>query len=438
MRLLVIDIELTGLDICNRAAEAGHDVRWFRPTQHPLGEGFKGVKVVDDWEGSMAWAREGLILTTGNAKYTARLDRYRDLGFDIFGPTAASAALEIDRAKGMEAMKACEISLPEYHIFSNLKDAEAYAAKCDYACVFKPMGSEDDKALTYVASDPADMVGWLQRQQKRGLSLKGACMLQERIEMVAEFGVSGWFGPEGFLEEKWQENFEFKKLLANDLGPSTGEEGTVCKYVKESKLADQFLKPMEPILRTLGHRGDFAIGVGITKDGKAYPFEFTSRLGWPAFFIQTASHKGDPIQWMRDLLDGNDTLKVDRRVAIGVVASQPPYPKFNGDADCIEGMPIYGLEDVWLQAHPIMLQRGVGPVMRNGKVASAPQIQSAGELLFVMTGLGATVEGARRAVYAALDQISYSDKQWRCDIGARLEKQLPRLHEFGYAKELEA
>jgi hypothetical protein len=117
-----------------------------------------------------------------------------------------------------------------------------------------------------------------------------------------------------------------------------------------------------------------------------------------------------------------------------VVASQPPYPKFNGDPDCVEGVPISGLEDVWDQVHPVMLQIGKGPVMEGGKVVTASQYQSAGEMLFIMTGLGETVEKARKSVYGALDGVKYPDRQWRPDIGAKLEGQLPKMHAFGYAQ----
>ena len=425
-----------GLDFCLRAIADGHAVRWFHTCKHPLGKGFPGLTVVDDWRASMIWAKPGLVLMTGNAKYCREMDRYRDFGWNIFGPTERSAALEVDREAGMKAMEAVGIELPHYETFASLKEAETFARKADKAYVFKPLGSEDDKSLTYVGSDPADMVGWLQRQQGRGMKAS-KCMLQEKIDMVAELGVSGWVGPEGFLPEKWQICFEHKKFLAGDLGPNTGEEGTVCQYVETDKLAVECLEPMEAILRTLGHRGDFAVGVGIDAKGQAWPFEFTARCGWPAFFIQTASHRGDVAQWMLDLLKGEDTLKVDRRVAIGVVASQPPYPQWNGKSDCVEGNPITGLEDVWDDAHPVMMMQGKGPCMDGGTVVDRPCFQTAGEMVLVMTGLGSSVSKARKSVYGSLKEVGWSDMQYRVDIGEKVEKALPELHRLDFALEME-
>ena len=437
LRVLVIDVECQGLDFCLRCIAEGHQVRWWRETKRPVGKGFPGLTIVDDWRASMAWAgRDGLIVMTGNAKFCRELDRFREFGFAIFGPTERSAELEIIREKGMRAMEAVGIEIPPYECFDTLKDAEAFARKSDRAWVFKPLGHEDDKSLTYCSKDPADLVGWLQRQQVRGMKPKGKVMLQEKIEMLAELGVSGWLGPEGFLPERWHSCFEHKKLLSGDLGPNTGEEGSVCCYFAEDKLAKQCLKPMEPILKTMGHRGDFAVGVGIDNKGRCWPFEFTARQGWPAFFIQTASHKGDPAQWMRDLLDGKDSLKVDRRVAIGVVASQPPYPRYDGKEDCVVGNPISGADEAWDDIHPVMMAIDKGPVMDGGKVVDRKGYQTAGEMVMVVTGLGATVAKAQDAVYGSLGEVAWTDMQYRDDIGDKLEASLPKLHRYGFATEM--
>lgn len=438
MRVLIADVELCGLDFAARCVADGHDVRLAQQTRHPIGEGFEGVKLVGDWRGSMGWVgKDGLVVTTGNAKWLVELDRFRDLGFHIFGPTAQSAKLEIDRKAGMEAMKSVGIETPHFETFPDLGAAEAFARKADQAYVFKTLGSEDDKSLSFVSASPAEMVAFIQRQKSRGLKLSGPCMLQEKIDMIAELGVSGWFGPEGFLPGKWQTCFEHKKLMNGEIGPNTGEMGTVCQYAENDKLAEMMLEPMAPILQALGHRGDFAIGCGIDSKGNAHFFEFTARLGWPAFYIQTASHKGDCAQWMMDLLNGKDTLRVDYRPAVGVVLAQPPWPQFDGKPECVEGNPITGMEEVWNQCHPAMMMIGKGPNMEGGKVKDGPQHQTAGELVACITGLGATVTKARKSAYGAIDEIGFADMTYRTDIGEKLEACLPKLQRAGFCETME-
>ena len=439
MRVMLIDTENLGLDFALRCVADGHQVRWFRPSTTPIrdGEGFPGITVVTDWRKTMSWvSKDGLVFLTGNAKYLRELDRYREFGWHIFGPTEASADLEIIRSKGMEAMKAAGINVPPYETFDSLEAAEQFARKSDRAWVFKPLGDTEDKALTYVSHDPADLCGWLQRRIKAGQKVK-SCMLQEKIDMLCELGVSGWFGPEGFLPDRWQIAFEYKKLMPGDIGPNTGEQGTVTQYVTSDKLASECLLPMAGVLGAMGHRGDFAVGVGIDKSGREWPFEFTARAGWPAFMNQIASHKGDVAQWMMDLLNGKDSLKVSQDVCLSVVCGQPPYPANNGPAALCEGNPIVIPEDAWDDTHPcsVMLQRG--PVMAGDKVVMGPSYQTTGPYVLVATGTGKTVKAAQKSVYDTVKEIRFPNMMYRNDIGSSLEKKLPALHKFGYAKDME-
>lgn len=432
MKIAIIDTELAGLDFAQRCVADGHQAMLFQQTTRPIGEGFKGVKRTNDLAEAMKWVgKDGLVVPTGNGKFVRELDRYREFGFKIFGPTVQSAALEIDRKCGMEAMKSIGIDLPHYEVFSSLEDAEAFARKADQAYVFKPLGSEEDKSLTYVSKSPADMVGWLQRQQARGMKVS-ECMLQEKIDMLAEVGVSGWVGPDGFLPGKWQTCVEHKALCNGEIGPATGEMCTLTQYAESDKMAEEMLLPLAPVLQALGHRGDFAIGCGIDKAGKAWPFEFTVRCGWPCFYIQTASHKGDVCQWMMDIMDGEDTLKVDYRPAVGVVLAQPPWPQFNGKDETVCGTPISGMDEIWDQVHPVMMSIGRGPYMDDDKVKDGPVHQTAGELVAVVTGLGATITKARDKCYGAINDIRFSDMIYRTDCGEKIEKCLPKLQAAGF------
>ncbi len=440
MNILLIDADRCGLDFAQRCVDAGHAVKWFRYSKRPVrdGEGFKGIEFVTKWRDHMKWAKQGLILTTANHKFLKELDAFREFGFPIFSPSFKSAQMEINRSAGMKLMEKVGANIPPFKIFDSLKAAEAHARKADQSYVFKTMGDEEDKSLSFVAKDPAELVGWLRRKQAQGLVLKGPCMLQEKVEMVAEVGAAGWMGRDGFLPGKWEISFEHKKLMSGDFGPNTGEQGTVCQYVDELKPAEEILKPLEDEFRKMGHTGDLAVNGGVAKDGKYYPFEFTCRAGWPDSYIRTAMHKGDPAQWMRDACLGHDTLKVSRDVAIGVVCSQPQYPYDTSTPEMVEGNPIQGLEAVWDDIHPVQVMVGKGEAMKDGQVVDAPQFQTTGEYVLVATGLGKTIEKARKAVYGVIDEISLPNMIVRNDIGVKVQKQLPELHKLGYATQMEA
>lgn len=441
-RVLIIDTDHVGLDFALRASACGHEVKLFRfskkPTKYATGLG-KFFTLVDDWRPHMVWARDGLVLLTANNRYVGELDRFRDLGWkNIFAPTAASARLEIVRSAGMEAMQSIGLEIPHYETFDGLGAAEAFARKSDRAYVFKPMGDEDDKSLTYVSKDPADLVGWLQRQMALGKKLTGKAMLQEKVDRLAEIGVSGWMGPEGFLPDKYQICFEHKPLMDGDIGPATGEQGTVTQYCEDDKLARDMLLPLEPILRTLGHRGDFAVGAMVDTKGNAHFLEFTARCGYPCWWIQAASHRGDPVVWMKDLLDGKDSLKVSYDVAIGVVMAQPDYPYDNYSPEEVNGVPIRGAEAVMPDLHLVEAMLGKGPVMENGKVVERPTYQTAGTYVAVATGLGKTVERARKKVYATVDAVHFPNRMYRTDIGEKVIDKIDALHKHGFALDMQA
>jgi phosphoribosylamine---glycine ligase len=440
MRVLIVDTDRVGLDFAMRAANAGHEVKLFRYSAKPnrYATGFSPLfTLVDDWKQHMGWARDGLVLLTANNRYVWDLQRYREMGFkNIFAPSVMSARLEIERSAGMQAMQAIGHEIPHYETFTSLSEALEFARKSDRAWVHKPMGDEEDKSLTYVADDPADLVGWLQRQIKKGKKLKGKVMLQEKVDALCELGVSGWMGPEGFLPGKFQACVEHKKLHDGEIGPATGEQGTLCQYYEKDKLAEEMLLPLEPMLRALGHTGDFAVGAMIGTDGRPHFLEFTARCGYPCWWIQNASHRGDPVQWMKDLLDGKDSLKVSYDPAIGVVMSQPHYPYETATPEQVEGVPIRGVEAVLADVHLVEVMRGKGPMMDGGKVVEGPVYDTAGEYVCVATSLGKTIERARAKVYAVVDKVKFPDRVYRTDIGCKVMPKLKALHKFGYVPDL--
>ncbi|HEX5232934.1 MAG TPA: phosphoribosylglycinamide synthetase C domain-containing protein [Bradyrhizobium sp.] len=439
MNILIVDTENMALDFALRCAAAGHAVKLCRYSpKKPVryGEGFKEIALVEDWRPHMEWARDGLIVNTGNYILVHQLQRYREFGFPVFGPSPASARIEIDRMHGMKVAEAHGLNVPEYHTFVSLEEAEAFARKQDRGFVFKPGGDEENKALTFVASDPAELVGWLRRQIAAGKKVK-QCLLQEKVDVLSELGVSGWMGLDGFLPDKWSVCIEHKKLMDGEIGPATGEQGTVMQYCETDKLADGMLKPLEPMLRSIGHRGDFAVGAIIDTSGKAWFLEVTARFGYPAWWIQSASHKGDPAKWMKDLLAGKDSLRVSYDVAIGVVMAQPHYPYALNKPEAVEGNPISGADEYPDQVHLASVMQGKGPMMRDGKIIDGPQLQTAGEYVAVCTGLGKTVEKARTSAYRAVKAVKFPDRMYRTDIGEKVIESLPALHRHGYAVDME-
>jgi phosphoribosylamine---glycine ligase len=438
MKLLIIDTsDCVGSSLAWRASLAGHVVRFFmKPdarTNPKRLDGFPRIQKVSNWADHVKWA--DLIFVTGNDTYIPQLERRKQEGAKYFGPSVASRDLEVKRSFGMDFLKKHDIDTPPYRTFKSLKEAESFCWKSDYRWVFKTLGDNEDKSLSYCSKSPADMIARLQRWQKIGMNPKGEVMLQEFIPGM-EYAVSRWMGKNGWIGLPCV-NWEYKKLMPGNYGPNTGEMGTVMQYVRKDKIYSDILEPLGKSLQALGHLGDIDINCIIDEKGKAWPLEFTVRPGWPAFNLMLELHKGDPVKWMQDALEGKDTLEVIQDSAVCVVISQPDFPYSKMGYDKTEGIPIYGLTRSVLrhfQPQAVMIQ--TMPDMEGTKAVERPLWVTSGEYVGVVTATGSSVSQAIHRAYKTCDEIEIADKIVRNDIGKNLEEDLPKLKKMGYAEEV--
>lgn len=440
MRVLFIDRAGDGgLDVAMRAQDAGHSVKYFLrdfdPLKRPIGKGL--VELVDDWRKWAHWA--DLIIALQNDLYMQELERLRAEGCLIIGGNPESASWESDRSRGMQVFKTAGIPVPAYREFTEYDVAIRYVNNHHAAFVSKPSGHCDDKALSYVAKSPADLIYMLERWKRAGKRTGLEFILQEKIEGV-EFAVGGWCGPAGFAPG-WEENFEHKKLMPGDKGPNTGEMGTVMRYVRDSKLARQVLQPLEDRLIEIRYVGNIDVNCIVDGSGHAWPLEFTTRCGWPAFNIEQAIFATDPIEFLAGLADGHPPRGAHHydRIAAGVVMAIPDFPYSHATRKEVIGVPVYGLTPELMEhVHPCEMMMGEAPHELGGRIVNGPCLVSAGDYVLVATGTGATVREASRGAYRVLDKLSMpASPFWRNDIGGRLAKDLPKLQAHGYASGME-
>lgn len=437
-KILVIDEVATALDWIMRCQDDGHEIRWFIPRDKPewsnIGKGIcDHVKDYNDW-----WKWADLIIFTGNTKYTESIDKWRKAGAMVIGTPERLSKWECNREFGQKVLKESGIKTADYKMFSKCDEAIAYVKKEMKRLVSKP--DDGDKDMSYCAPsiEPvASMVYMLERWKKLN-KLKGKFMLQEFIPGV-EMAVGGWFGPGGF-NRGWCENFEFKKLMNDDLGMATGEQGTVMRFVAKSKLADKVLAPLEDRLADEGYVGYIDVNCIIGEGGTPWPLEFTCRFGWPTFNIQQVLHQGDHAEWLLDLAEGSDARnwKMDA-VALGVQMTMPDYPYSQFTKKEVSGVPLYGVTDKiepYLSYQDMMM--GEAPFEAGGKIVTKPCMVTAGDHIVVCSGTGKTVSAAKDKAYGILDKLSIPNSMmFRTDLGDRLEKQLPDLQDMGYATGME-
>ena len=445
MRILVIDTTSNCLDLAMRWQHWGHDVRWYdRPKDgEPRRAGMGIVKKLDKWPEVLSkwmdWA--DLIYLPDNTFYITPLESYRLAGYPIFGPGIEASNLELDREAGQESMRKVGMKIIPGRTFHDYDDAARWVERNGKPVVCKPSG-DADKALSYVASDVADMLfmlgRWKQNPKYRAMCRKDGIIIQER-KVGIEMAVGGYFGPHGW--NQWGfENFENKKLMNGDVGPATGEMGTLVRPVKleQSKLAQQVLLPFTRRLKAMGYVGYVDNNCIITEDGTPWPLEWTMRDGWPMRHNVTSLVEGDQAQWMLDLVQGRDTMKVKRECSISVVMPLPPFPYQHVVGKDVDGIPIYNWQDMeHIHLSEARLEKDI-PTMLDGKLVRIPGMVCTDVYPLVVTGTGQTISGARRSAYAAIKKVKIPNSAfYRTDIGAgRIPAQLPKLQAMGYAKGL--
>lgn len=434
MKILLIDATASFLDFALRCEAAGHEVKVFvgphkDGSRYTVGDGL--LTKVREWQPHMEWA--DLILTSDNTKYLKELEGFRARGFPVFAPNLEVTAWELERGTGQRVFEAHGIPCLPSTVFSNYDEAiEFLRANPEGRYVSKPTG-DVDKALSYVSKSSQDMLFMLEHWKKK-LKQKVPFLFQEFTPGI-EVAVGGWVGRDGFLGH-FLENFEFKKLMNDDVGVNTGEMGTAMRYVtaEESLLAQKLLLPLEAALIRSGYTGFIDVAVICDKKGNLWPLEFTSRHGWPLFQIQQALHP-DPCGWMYDAMYGTDTFKPSNEIAVGVVVAIPDFPYNRLRMEDVSGFPVWGINvKNRYNVHPCEMKLGKAPCLRDGKLVEGPCLVTAGHYVLVTTGTGDSVSEAREGAYDVLKQLEIPNSPiYRTDIGCRLETQLAELQKLGYA-----
>ena len=444
MNLLLADDTCSFVPFALRCMRHGHHVRIAMPrdkegNKPKTGDGL--VEKVDDWEKHVDWA--DLIMLSDNERWLTKLDMYKRKGYPVFAPSQQSAELELDRKKGQAFLEKHGIKTVPYQSFTSAAKAIEYVRKENRRFVCKPNNNQA-RELSYVSKSPADMIFMLQKWEEMKM-IKGEFLIQEFIEGV-EVAVNGWLGPSGFCQF-FEENFEHKKLMNDNVGPNTGETGTAIKYVaqRDSALAKELLLPLEQDLVRMKHVGAIDVAVMVDDNGDPLPLEFTCRLGWPSWNIVQSLHP-DPCEWMADLIDGLDTFKPSLDHAIGVVVFQPPFPYDDFIKKCggkvkkeTEGIPLYGLDQDnphFDHISPCDVMSGKAPAMDGDTVVDKRLLVSTGDYLAVCTGVGDNVREAKVHAYQAVESLEIPNSVgYRTDIGDRLRKDLPHLQELGFCED---
>ncbi len=338
------------------------------------------------------------------------VDKFEAAGIKAFGPAAAAAKLEADKAFAKQIMRSNAIPTAESRIFDQYEDAKAYIASRDEPVVIKAAGLAKGKGV-FVCDEPSDGILAAEKIMcDNAFGDAGATILVEDKLLGEEASILALVdGRNIYVLETSQDH---KPIGDGDTGPNTGGMGAYCPApVVTEPLMKQIVKEvLVPTVDGMNRdgspfRGVLYAGIMLTKGGPRV-LEFNVRFGDPETQPILMRLKSDLLDVMLATCDGRldkITLEWDERPAVCVVMSSGGYP---GDYE--NGKVITGLEKA-AQLDDVV-------VFHAGTAEKDGQIVTAGGRVLGVTALGQTIADAKKRAYEAVDLISFEGAYCRRDI----------------------
>lgn len=422
MKFLFVSPEALSIDLAYVINLEGNDVKFFvqSATEKDVGDGF--VEKVSTWEDQVPWAD---VIVFDDIGFGRTAEKLRAEGKKVVGGSAYTDRLENEREFGQQELAKAGVSvLPNWN-FSDFEEAIKFVQGNPGRYVIKPSGkAQNEKELLFVGQeeDGNDVINVL-AHYKKNWSNKIKIFQIQQFSSGVEVAVGAFFNGKEFIRPI-NINFEHKRLFPSNIGPSTGEMGTLMFWSQNNKIFELTLEKMKPMLAASGYVG--YIDVNCIANGTGiYPLEFTSRFGYPTISIHMEGIIGKWGEFLHSLAKGeNAELTTKKGFQLGVVIAVPPFPfnddrtfrKFSEDATIL--FKNQNLDGIHL-----------GEVKREG---NDWRIAGRSGYSLVVTGSGNTTEEARQQVYKRVANIMIPNMFYRTDIGSGWARDSDLLLSYGY------
>ena len=419
--LFVSEIGLIG-DLAYAVKNEGSQVRYYiaSKTDKDISDGF--VEKTEDWRSLKDWAD---VIVFDDIGFGTEVERLRKEGKAVLGGTVQSDRLELDRDFGQEQLKKAGLPTVPSWDFTTFDDAIRFVKENPARYVVKPSGKvQEEKVLSFVGQeeDGLDIVAILERYKKTWSARIKSFQIQKFVSGV-EVAVGAFFNGQDFILPACI-NFEHKRMFNGEIGPSTGEMGTLMFWSERIRLYDETIAKFKPLLAEMGFIGYFDINCIVNPRG-IYPLEITPRFGYPTINIQM---EGILSRWSDSLYALANKqpfpLRTQRGFQVGVVVAVPPYPfsdpaayrRYSEDAVII-----------FKKAMPSGIHHGDAKLVEGDW-----RLAGNSGYALVITGSGPTVEDARKETYNRVKNVIIPNMFYRTDIGERWHRDGDLLQTWGY------
>ncbi len=418
--LFVSEEALIG-DLAWQVKQEGNQVKYYihDKDSKDICDGF--VEKAEEWTALKDWAD---VIVFDDVFFGEIADKLRKEGKAVIGGSVYTDKLEEDREFGQEELKKVGVNVLPHWDFTDFDEAIQFVSKNPGRYVLKPTSKGGEKELLYVGQeeDGKDVIQLLEHY-KRAWSKKIKFFQLQKYAAGVEIAVGAFFNGAEFITPI-NVNFEHKKMFPGDIGPSTGEMGTLAYWSPPNTIFHETLEKIKPSLAQCGYVGYIDINCIVNARG-IYPLEFTSRFGYPTISLHI---EGVTSQW-GEFLHALATkkpfeFKTKKGFQICVVVAVPPFPFYD-----IAAFKKYSEDATILFKKPITEGVHLGDVKL---VEGDWRLAGYSGYALVITGSGQTVDEARKQAYSRVKNIMIPNMFYRTDIGFRWLVDSDKLHTWGY------
>ena len=369
---------------------------------------------VDDHEALLQLARDRNVDLTVVGPETplcaGLVDRFQGAGRRIFGPTAAAARIEGDKAYAKRLMKGASVPTAEGRVFEKYDAAREYVATRDTGVVVKASGLAAGKGV-FVCEDPAEALLALEKTMvDRAFGDAGNSVVVEELLKGQELSVFALV--DGHTIYTLDSAQDHKPIGDGDTGPNTGGMGAyspapIATPEVMAKVEADVLVPIVDALHNddAPYRGMLYAGLMLTPGGPKV-LEFNCRFGDPETQAVLPRLESDLLDLLEAVVDGklaDAQVTWSPKPAVCVVMASQGYPGSYESGKVIEGLDRAAAMDEVYVYHA------------GTKKLEHLTLSSGGRVLGV-TALGQDVTDAKRRAYEAVEQIHFENAYYRRDI----------------------
>ena len=370
---------------------------------------------VDDLEGLADFAQKNDCFTVVGPEdplAAGIVDKFNSLNLKVFGPSQKAAQLESSKIWAKDFMKRNNIPTARFEIFDDAQKAQDYVKSIDYNVVVKADGLAAGKGVIVCNGNDEAISAIETILTKKTFGDAGnRIIVEERIDGIEASYIAL---SDGDVAIPMASSQDHKRIFDDDQGPNTGGMGAysptpiiddaLAKIIQE-EIIEKTIHAMKK--EGIVFKGFLYAGIMI-RDGKPYVLEYNVRMGDPECQPITMRMDFDLYDYFVASVDGKlSTLPLASwkpQSAVCVVLASKGYPESYSKND-----EITGFDSVPSGAM----------VFHAGTKKSDGKILSNGGRVLGVTALGDSLDSAITNAYAAIENITWSQKYNRKDIGQK-------------------